>query len=159
MNAILTFFGDDRSEHDHFKIMNLTPPISSPVSTLQHQVIKYEIHRDLRRGKMGNVILHSFPDAHISIDRCQRIGAYELQAAATCILPAILPPGYPPKSLHPQWSRPSTDMQAAAPVDRSAGEQALRYRAGDVVIAADPLVHILSPDHRGKRCDGCTKKW
>lgn len=32
---------------------------------------------------------------------------------------------------------------------------ALLYKPGDLILAAEPIVHVLDSQMRGKRCDSC----
>ena len=40
----------------------------------------------------------------------------------------------------------------------AANDSVIRFKAGDVILTADPLVHMLEPKLKGKHCDNCYRQ-
>ena len=59
-------------------------------------------------------------------------------------------------SSRPDFSHMAASCQADA--TRATSGTKVRYKAGDVIVAADPFVFVLNPELRGQRCDHCLRK-
>ena len=59
-------------------------------------------------------------------------------------------------SAHPDSSHMAALCQADA--TRASSGSKVTYKAGDLIVAADPFVFVLNPELRGQRCDHCLRK-